>query len=60
MKDFVSFTMRNTHHFDVFFSVEADLFLFKLAICEFLSVIFPETPKGIAPNVFTKLNPHAP
>ena len=37
MKDVVSFTTKNIHPFDAF-SVEIDLFLSKLAICEYLPV----------------------
>ena len=47
MKDFVSFTMKIIHLFDVSSSIETDLFLFKLAICEFLSVKFSKTQKEL-------------
>ena len=41
-KDFVSFAMKNIHPFDVA-STEIYLFLFKLAICEFLPLKFSNT-----------------
>ena len=46
MKYFVSFTMKIIHPFDVS-SIEIDLFLFKLAICELLPV---KTQNRIVPN----------
>ena len=41
MKDFVSFTMKNTHRFDIPF-IDADLLLFKHAICKLLPVKFSQ------------------
>ena len=41
-KDFASVIMKNNHPFDVF-SIEIDLFLFKLTICKYLLVKFSKT-----------------
>ena len=45
MKAFVSFTMKNIHSFNVP-SLQIDLFLFKLAICDFLPMKFSKTQKN--------------
>ena len=51
MKDFRSFTMKNNYLFNVS-SIHADLFLFKLAICKFLSIKSSKTQKQLVQMCF--------
>ena len=57
MKDFVSFTMKNSHPFDVS-SIEIDLFLSNLAIGYFLPVKYLKTQKELLKHIFQHLNLH--
>ena len=50
-KDFASVIMKNNHPFDVF-SIEIDLFLFKLTICKYLLVKFSKTQKQLLQTYF--------
>ena len=56
MKNFVSSMMKNIHPSDIF-SIETDLFLFKLAIYEFLSVKFK---RNCSKRICKYLNINAP
>ena len=47
IKDFLSLTRENIHPFGAF-SIETDLFLFKLAICEFFLLKFCKTQKAFS------------
>ena len=51
IKDFESFTMKNNYLFDIP-SIDADLFLFKLAICKVLSVTSSKTQKQLVQMCF--------
>ena len=46
MKAFVSFSMKNTHPFNVP-SIQIDLFLFKLTICDFLQMKFSDSKEWL-------------
>ena len=45
-KDFLSLTMKNIYPFNVF-SIDTDLFHFKLRICEFLLLKFSKAQKEL-------------